>query len=338
MIVSNELEKKIDYTEITERYEQRKREVDALHDKWKGHDLLNIFPEQQQRKMAVILDNQHLMMQEFESHRYFYKMGMELTQKMWKGSILFDIVSVQPMLRKEEQVFVLQYKFDKKEDTPPIMATPEVTLKMTDAPVRAVTKKMKPAFEESDREGYIDDLAKKIRREVTREVLTDLRLNVGTVMGREVDFETLDYESIFINVVEMSGCIHRKTLRGGCNWLVTTIDIAKIFAKAAHVEVDWDKIDEPTFITHMNHPWKLYADPLFPTGEILCGYQEEMLDGYFYAPYIAALPTPVVLDPESFCPRRGFLTRYGKRLVSSKPYGRIKYTNKVQEKPTEYHI
>jgi hypothetical protein len=39
-----------------------------------------------------------------------------------------------------------------------------------------------------------------------------------------------------------------------------------------------------------------------------------MDSGYFYAPYIPLTRTPIVLDPDSFNPRKGILTRYGKKL------------------------
>jgi hypothetical protein len=47
---------------------------------------------------------------------------------------------------------------------------------------------------------------------------------------------------------------------------------------------------------------------------MLMGYKGDsyMDSGYFYCPYVPLTQTPVVLDPESFCPRKGILTRYGK--------------------------
>lgn len=37
--------------------------------------------------------------------------------------------------------------------------------------------------------------------------------------------------------------------------------------------------------------------------------------GYFYAPYVPLIQTPIVLDPASFSPRKGILTRYSKKLL-----------------------
>ncbi len=62
---------------------------------------------------------------------------------------------------------------------------------------------------------------------------------------------------------------------------------------------------------------KLYKDPLFPNCKILMGFKgSSVLDsGYFYAPYIPLLSTPTVLDPNSFTPNKGIMTRYGKKLI-----------------------
>lgn len=40
-----------------------------------------------------------------------------------------------------------------------------------------------------------------------------------------------------------------------------------------------------------------------------------MDSGYFYAPYIPIQTSPVVLDPNTAIPKKGILTRYGKRLL-----------------------
>ena len=71
------------------------------------------------------------------------------------------------------------------------------------------------------------------------------------------------------------------------------------------------------------------------SGECLMGYKgSSYLDsGYFYAPYIPMTQTPVVLDPNSFTPRKGILTRYGKDLLKQGAsfYGRITADNFKEE-------
>lgn len=100
--------------------------------------------------------------------------------------------------------------------------------------------------------------------------------------------------------------------------------------------------------------------------KLLVGFkQSSFIDsGYFYVPYIPITSTsinikpkkcffklfsqicaaqagrPIVLDPESYRPRRGILTRYGKKLLEegSKFYKRISipnfYEQTTKETPT----
>jgi hypothetical protein len=54
-----------------------------------------------------------------------------------------------------------------------------------------------------------------------------------------------------------------------------------------------------------------------PEREVLFGYRgHTIMDaGYFFVPYVPLTTTPTVLDPRSFDPQRGILTRYGRRLL-----------------------
>ena len=40
------------------------------------------------------------------------------------------------------------------------------------------------------------------------------------------------YESLYVKVVEVTNVVHRKTLRGGANWIVTSPEVASIFETA----------------------------------------------------------------------------------------------------------
>ncbi len=184
-------------------------------------------------------------------------------------------------------------------------------------------------------------LAQEINLEIDREVLTDLRNNAGTVSAWDFNTalgETIKekYESLYVKVVEVSNVVHRKTLRGGANWLVTSPEVASIFetATAGFAPAPSETFTSSLGIQYVgtvNNRWRLYKDPLFPTNQILMGYKGDsyMDSGYFYCPYVPLTQTPVVLDPESFCPRKGILTRYGKKLLreGAKFYARMSIAN-----------
>lgn len=230
---------------------------------------------------------------------------------------------------------------------------PEVNLVIESETITAKTRKLKAvwSFEAQqdlrsqhniDAEAELTQiLAKEINLEIDREIITDLRVNAGTVATW--DFATAlgdtikeKYESLYVKVVEISNIIHRKTLRGGANWIVTSPEVASIFetATAGFAPAPSNNFESSLgiqYVGQVNNRWRIYKDPLFPRGSILMGYRGDsyMDSGYFYCPYVPLTQTPVVLDPDSFCPRRGVLTRYGKKLLreGAKFYARISIQN-----------
>ncbi len=230
---------------------------------------------------------------------------------------------------------------------------PEVNLVVESETISAKTRKLKAvwSFEAQqdlrsqhnvDAEAELTQiLAKEINLEIDREIINDLRANAGTVATW--DFATAlgdtikeKYESLYVKIVEISNIIHRKTLRGGANWLVTSPEVASIFetATAGFAPAPSTSFESSLGIQYVgtvNNRWRLYKDPLFPRGSILMGYRGDsyMDSGYFYCPYVPLTQTPVVLDPDSFCPRRGVLTRYGKKLLreGAKFYARVSIQN-----------
>lgn len=226
---------------------------------------------------------------------------------------------------------------------------PEVNMVIENEEIVAKTRKLKAvwSFESQqdlrsqhnlDAEAELTAiLAQEINLEIDREILADLRSNAGTVAAWNFGSALGDtikekYESLYVKVVEVSNVIHRKTLRGSANWLVTSPEIASMFetATAGFAPAPSDTFNSTLgvqYVGTINNRWKLYKDPLFPTSEILMGYKGDsyMDSGYFYCPYVPLTQTPVVNDPESFCPRKGILTRYGKKLLreGAKFYGKL---------------
>lgn len=232
---------------------------------------------------------------------------------------------------------------------------PEVNLVVESEEIVAKTRKLKAAWSYEaqqdlrsqhnlDAEAELTAvLAQEVNLEIDREVLTDLRLNAGTVAAWDFNTALGDtikekYESLYVKIVEVSNVVHRKTLRGGANWIVTSPEVASIFetATAGFAPQTSETFTSSIGIQYVGtvaSRWRLYKDPLFPTNQILLGYRGDsyMDSGYFYCPYVPLTQTPVVLDPESFCPRKGLLTRYGKKLLreGAKFYARMTIANFV---------
>ena len=120
--------------------------------------------------------------------------------------------------------------------------------------------------------------------------------------------------------------IYKSTLRGPGNFMVTSPTVAAMLHAAAKLEGGVSTVDGPTNIQGARVEYKgklagqfdLYVDPMYPEDEIMIGYKgaNAMDSGYVYCPYIPLQQTPTITDPESFQPRKGIITRYGKAEVA----------------------
>jgi len=138
--------------------------------------------------------------------------------------------------------------------------------------------------------------------------------------------------------------ISRTSMRGPGNWLLTSPLIASLLESAAKREGGVKDSDGPTNIGRNSIEYKgkfmgrydLYVDPMFPTDEILMGYKgsNAMDAGFVYAPYIPLQQLPTITDPETFQPRKGILTRYGKVMIE--PYNRFYRIIRVIGPTTNY--
>ena len=244
---------------------------------------------------------------------------------------------------------VLSYEYN-MENNPDM---PEINLKVESEEIAAKARKLKAvwSFEAQqdlrsqhnlDAEGEITAvLAQEVNIEIDREIIGDLRNNAGTTSAWDFSAALGDtikekYESLFVKVTEVSNVIHRKTLRGGANWIVCSPEIASIFetATAGFAPAPSETFSSSLgvqYVGSVNNRWRLFKDPLFQTNQMLLGYKGDspMDSGYFYCPYIPLTQTPVVLDPDSFSPRKGLITRYGKKMLreGAKFYGRISIAN-----------
>jgi hypothetical protein len=133
------------------------------------------------------------------------------------------------------------------------------------------------------------------------------------------------YANLLAAINVASQDIYRTTLRGPGSFLVTSPLVASLLESAAKLEGGVAPADGPTnmggnsveFRGKFMGRYDLYVDPMYPTDEIMVGYKgaNAMDAGYVYAPYIPLQQLPTVTDPETFQPRKGILTRYGKVMI-----------------------
>lgn len=144
------------------------------------------------------------------------------------------------------------------------------------------------------------------------------------------------YETLVETCIDVSNVIHRKTLRGAANFMVCSPDVATIF-EATQLYKPTLSMDpkETQFslgiekVGSLSNRFVVYKDPYFPRNVILIGYKGSSFleTGYVYAPYVPLIVTPTIFAPDDFTPRKGVMTRYGKKMVRSDFYGKVVITN-----------
>ena len=244
---------------------------------------------------------------------------------------------------------------------------PEIDIKIDSIAVTAMTKKLKAkwtpelgqdlnAYHNLDAEVELTQiLSEQIALEIDREILEDLVVGAkaGTrywsrapgrfldrVTGVEVGASTVTpdftgnvsewYETLIETINDVSAQIHRKTLRGGANFVVCGPEVANILEFTAgfraNVAVDSDRGTAGAVkVGSLSKKWDIYVDPYFLRSVLLVGRKGSSFleSGYVYAPYVPLQTTPTIFGVEDFVPRKGVMTRYAKKMVRPDMYGLV---------------
>ena len=138
------------------------------------------------------------------------------------------------------------------------------------------------------------------------------------------------YETLIETINDVSATIHRKTLRGGANFLVCGPETANIleftagFRAAVTADAEVGQAGAVK-IGAISKKWDVYVDPYFPRNVVLVGRKGSSFleSGYVYAPYVPLQVTPTIFGVEDFVPRKGVMTRYAKQMVRADMYGLV---------------
>lgn len=142
------------------------------------------------------------------------------------------------------------------------------------------------------------------------------------------------YETLVETIIDVSNTIHRKTLRGSANFIVVSPDVATILEASAAYRPSYSvdgggQVSAMTLgaekLGTLSNRFTVYKDPYFPRNKVLVGFKggSYLETGYVYAPYVPLIVTPTIFAPEDFTPRKGVMTRYGKKMVRSDFYGSV---------------
>ena len=240
---------------------------------------------------------------------------------------------------------------------------PEIDIKVDSVAITATTKKLKAkwtpelgqdlnAYHNIDAEVELTSiLSEQIALEIDREILADLvngataaklywsrapgqflnrttgvPLSVGDFTGTVSEW----YETLIETINDVSAQIHRKTLRGGATHIVCSPEMANILEFTAgfraNVTADADKGDIGAVkVGSLNRKFDVIVGPYFPRNVMLVARigSSFLESGYVYAPYVPLQTTPTIFGPEDFVPRKGVMTRYGKKMVRPDMYGLV---------------
>jgi len=143
------------------------------------------------------------------------------------------------------------------------------------------------------------------------------------------------YETLVETIIDCANTIHRKTLRGSANFIVVSPDVATILESSVLYKPNYSldgngQVSNPMTmgaeaIGTVSNRFTVYKDPYFPRNKVLVGFKggSYLETGYVYAPYVPLIVTPTIFAPEDFTPRKGVMTRYGKKMVRSDFYGTV---------------
>ena len=199
------------------------------------------------------------------------------------------------------------------------------------------------AFHNIDAEAELTALlSEQVAAEIDREILRDLRkgaawnlrwdYNGWRRLSLTTSYTQKDWNQTLITAInQLSAQIHKSTLRGGANWIVVSSEISAIFDDLEYFHVSNASPEQDQYnmgierVGTLAGRYQVFRDPYFPANTVLVGHKgTSLLDtGYIYAPYVPLQLTPTMYNPFNFTPIKGIMTRYAKKMVNNRFYGRI---------------
>jgi hypothetical protein len=232
----------------------------------------------------------------------------------------------------------------------------EVTFQLDQVTVSVETRKMRAmwtpelaqdvsAFHNIDAEAELTALlSEQMAAEIDREILRDLRRGAawtarwdynglrkqptgGAYYGVQKDWN----QTLVTKINQISAQIHKATLRGGASWVVVSPEVSAVFDDLEYFHVSNAAPEQDKYnmgiekIGTLSGRYLVYRDPYAPANTVLVGHKGTSIleTGYIYAPYVPMQLTPVMYNPFDFTPIRGIMTRYAKKMVLNRYYGRI---------------
>jgi hypothetical protein len=285
------------------------------------------------------------------------KYGQAIVNKLGQMEVIVDLTyagtdGYRAMSASTTPVFYFTYRVysDMEEDS----RMAEVTFQLDQVTVSVETRKMRAqwtpelaqdvsAFHNIDAEAELTALlSEQMAAEIDREILRDLRR--GAAWTSRWDYNGMRRQSqayygtqkdwnqtLVTKINQISAQIHKATLRGGASWIVVSPEVSAVFDDLEYFHVSNAAPEQDKYnmgiekIGTLSGRYLVYRDPYSPANTVLIGHKGTSIleTGYIYAPYVPMQLTPVMYNPFDFTPIRGIMTRYAKKMVLNRYYGRI---------------
>jgi len=306
------------------RYEQERQ---WCFEKYNKYGLLKALKDEDFKPdLALLLENQRIINEmSNDNDAQFKRVSIPLVCRIMANSQLRKFASVQPLISPNGIVHYFKNN------------------KVVEEAIASTTKKMNATwcFLEAPNNLYKLDaeaelmaiLAQELSMEIDRMSIIDM-LNYAA-LKKEIDFDHLGGESIndkwaAVQETVIDLALENQQLyhRPFPNWLIASKEVARAICPSddgACVGLGLE-IHRYGSINTEHGDISVWVDPLFPISKILLGYKgEHFCDaGYIYAPYVMLQLTPLI---DEFVPRRGFLSRFGRKLVDSTYYSTLTIKN-----------
>ena len=265
--------------------------------------------------------------------------GATLTASSWSGASANTVIKAAwrryKELEFEDQIGEVSFDLE------------SVTVSVTERKLRAQWSpelaQDVSAFHNIDAEAELTALlSEQVAAEIDREILRDLRkgaawnlrwdYNGWRRLSNTTSYTQKDWNQTLITAInQLSAQIHKSTLRGGANWIVVSSEVSAIFDDLEYFHVSNASPEQDQYnmgierVGTLAGRYQVYRDPYFPANQVLLGHKgTSLLDtGYVYAPYVPLQLTPTMYNPFNFTPIKGIMTRYAKKMVNNRFYGRI---------------
>jgi hypothetical protein len=204
-------------------------------------------------------------------------------------------------------------------------------------------------------------LSEVVSGEIDREILRDLRKSASHVevfdysafdrrfnsQGNAIAITRKDYnQELITKMNQISARIMKFTLRGGANWVVCSPEVAAVLNDLEYFHASDASAEETKFslgiekVGSIANRYTVYVDAYAPAGIVLMGHKGDSIfhAGYIYAPYVPLMLMPKTINPADFKPVMGIMTRYAKKVVNNRFYGKVLVQGLPSASPAEFML